>query len=211
MSIYIYDYGSGRRNKSPYLISIWGGFCSASLVVAAFAFLNEKLENQVVATVGALAFATALAVSLGALLGKTLAKGRLYVQRLGSLLAGAAFLSVIPIAGGNRLIAHILSPASNSEALAPLAASLLFVPSLLLLSALPPYAAAIIVRRRGSAGSVDRTIIICSSIGYCSGALIAASCLAHRWHPVLLLEVLLVMSLVLAGITGLKNAPRKWA
>ena len=68
MSTYFYDYGSGKRNKSPYLISVWGGYCSASLVVSAFAFLNEKLENQVVATVGALAFATALAVSLGALL-----------------------------------------------------------------------------------------------------------------------------------------------
>lgn len=208
MTDFIYDNDMRRRKRSPYLISLWSGYYSAFLAVSAFIFLNQKLQNSIVAF-GALAFAAALGISLGALAGTILARRRLQMTRLALLLALASFLSGLPFACGDRLFADAPEAYGNIETMAPLVAGLLFSPALLLLSALPPYAAAIIIRCRGSVGSVDRTISLLTMLGYCAGALLTASYLTDWSNVAVPLRIMLFLSLALAIATFARHRPRK--
>lgn len=208
MATFIYANELEKRKRLPYLISLWSGYHSAALSVSAFVLLNQWLDNAI-AAFGALIFTCMLSLLLGNLAGRLLSRRLAHMKRLILLLAAASLLSGALIACGDPFADYLLQSVWSRDSAATLIACLLFAPPLMLLSTIPPYAAAMLIRRRGSAGSVNGTILLWTALGYSFGALMTAYYLVGWMDARVVLKSLFVLSLLLTTLAFLRNPPRK--
>jgi len=197
-----------KRAKSPYIISLWSGYCSISLIIPAFVIVNGWLDDAV-AAFGTLIFTYALSVSLGSLIGQALTRRPLHMKRLILLLVLASLLSAAPLVLGERFASHFLPPGRDHSGMAALIACLPFALPLFLLSMLPPYAVAILIRSRGSAGSVNRVVSLLAAAGYGIGAPTTTYLLVNGVSPWIALTGLCILSAIVTLLAFAKHPPRR--
>jgi len=211
MTTFIYTSNLEKNRRLPYLFSLWSGYHSAALAVSAFVLLNHWLGNAT-AAFGALLFTSMLSLSLGRFVGRLMARGILHMKRLIVTLGTASLLSGALAVYGRVLADYLLQlnwTFWSREGTGTLVACLLFSPPLLLLSAIPPYATAMLIRRRGSAGSVNGTISAWTAFGYGFGALVTAYYFVNWMDARAVLKSLFVLSLLLTALGLLRNPPRR--
>ena len=208
MANYIYTAGATRRSKLPYLVALWSGYYLAALIVCAFALLNQWLGSAI-QTFGTLTAICVASLLLGNLTGRYLTLGPPLIGRLICLLAAAAALTLNPIILGDAVAGHAIQArwSVNNAALA--IACALFAPSMLLLAAIPPYASTLLIRDRGAPGSVNRTILLCTALGFSVGSLTTARHLAEWLDAQVVMKIVLSLSFVLILLALIRYPPRR--
>jgi hypothetical protein len=208
MARFIYVGNIERNAKLPYLISLWSGYYLAVLSVCAFALLNEWLGNSVKAF-GGLIFTCMISLWLGNLAGHYLTQAQLHMARLIHLLIAASALALAPILLGDALAALVLGSRWSNNSATILIAGTLFAPPLLLLSAIPAYASTLMIRNRGSAGSVNDIILLCTALGYSAGTLITANYVINWLDARIVMKMMLAISAIVVLLGLLRYPPRK--
>jgi len=208
MPNYIYHCGVREKGKLPYLLSFWSGYYLATLALCAFAMLSQWFGSSV-EVLSALLLAGVGSLLSGHLLGRYLALRSMPVSRLILLLIAGALLTLGPIMLGERLAVHAVRAHWTEQSAALALVGLLFAPSMVLLCAIPPYAATMLVRHRGNPGSISGTILLLTALGFGLGAIATADYLGTRLDAHAMMKALLTLSAILCILALLRHPPRR--
>jgi hypothetical protein len=208
MTGYTYAQGVRKRRRLPYLVALWAGYHLSAIIICAFALMDDWLGTSI-RTFSALVLIAMASLILGNRVGHQLAARPPRVGRLNALLILATALTISPALLGEQMVAQAVWKELGEDSAAIMIAGALFGPSLLILAAIPPYATTLLIRDRGSPGSIDGAVVLLTGLGFGLGSLLTAHQLATRMEAQTALLTVLLLSAMLCVVGLLRHPPRR--